>query len=626
MERLSSGLRINSAKDDAAGLGISTGMTSQVRGLNQAVRNANDGISMAQTAEGAMDEVTNILQRMRELSVQAANDTNSSTNRASIQQEIDQLYSEVDRIASVTSFNGINLLDGSSGSTNLQIGANSGEQLGFTIDAVTTKDLNLNAVSGVGDLNGGRVNSGSAIDFTEITVNGVALTTGTGAVNATGVVSAINKGTGSSGVIASGYNIVEGQQGQTGVTSGLTINGNAISDTGSMSELVDTINLEASDVTASLNNDGSLKLANTSGRTITVGGTVTGSGLVAETYGGFVSLSATDGEPVKLDLVASFVTSGAATNSGLANMGFVVSNGSDNVTGFAASGTNITATDAIAINGVEIGKVGVGTSATAADIASAINSVSDQTDVSATASTKVEYSITISNADAALAGSGIAINNVLITASGTQVTLDSIVTVINNKGIPGLTASVNADTGKLVLETAGANIKVSDSVGNTFDALAANASTETFGSVTLTGKNGKDVIVTSNAASEANRDAALAKMGFTDVGGNSSATAIGLSVGTTANASNSIDRIDAALEKVSSARGGLGAIQNRLGSTISNLENVSQNLSAANSRIKDADFAAETSKMSKAQILQQAGTAMLSQANASSQSVLSLLG
>ncbi len=628
MGRLSSGLRINSAKDDAAGLGISTGMSSQVRGLNQAVRNANDGISMAQTAEGAMDEMTNILQRMRELSVQAANDTNSSTNRASIQQEVDQLYSELDRIAGVTSFNGINLLDGSAGSTSLQIGANSGEQLGFTIDAVTTKDLNLNAVSGVGDLNGGRTDSGLSVNFSEITVNGVALTTAGAAVVTTAAVDAINKATGSSGVIASAYNIVEGQQGQTGVTSGLTINGSAISNTASMSDLVDKINLEASDVTASLNNDGSLKLSNTSGRKITVAGTVTNSGLVAETYGGFISLTAADGKAIELGLVASAATAGAVTNSELAGLGFVASTGSDSVTGFAATGTNITATDAIAINGVEIGKVGVGSTATAADISSAINSVTDKTDVTATASTKVEYSITLTNFDAGAAASGITINNVVITTSGagTVLALDDVVTLINNKGIPGLTASVNAETGKLVLETAGANIKVNDTVGNVFDALAAASSTETFGAVTLTGKNGKDVIVTSNAAAETARDAALAKMGFIDVGGNSSATAIGLSVGTTANASNSIDRIDSALEKVSSARGGLGAIQNRLSSTISNLENVSQNLSAANSRIKDADFAAETSKMSKAQILQQAGTAMLSQANASSQSVLSLLG
>ncbi len=143
MERLSSGLRINSAKDDAAGLAISTGMQSQITGINQAVRNANDGISMSQTAEGSMDEMTNILQRMRELSVQAANDTNSSSNRASIQEEVDQLMKRLDRISQATQFNGTNLLDGQWRQTTLQIGANSGESLTFTIESVTTLDLRI---------------------------------------------------------------------------------------------------------------------------------------------------------------------------------------------------------------------------------------------------------------------------------------------------------------------------------------------------------------------------------------------------------------------------------------------------------------------------------------------------
>ena len=124
MQRLSSGLRINSAKDDAAGLAISDRMTSQIRGLNQASRNANDGISLAQTAEGALQESTNILQRMRELAVQSANDTNTSSDRASLQAEVSQLQSELDRIAETTTFNGKNLLDGSLGGAKFQVGAN----------------------------------------------------------------------------------------------------------------------------------------------------------------------------------------------------------------------------------------------------------------------------------------------------------------------------------------------------------------------------------------------------------------------------------------------------------------------------------------------------------------------
>ena len=140
-ERLSSGLRINGARDDAAGLSITTRFTAQIRGLNQAVRNSNDGISLAQTAEGALNETTNILQRMRELSVQAANDTNNASDRASLQAEVDQLKSELNRIAETTNFNGNKILSGDFLAQDLQVGANVGETLSISIDAAGTKDL-----------------------------------------------------------------------------------------------------------------------------------------------------------------------------------------------------------------------------------------------------------------------------------------------------------------------------------------------------------------------------------------------------------------------------------------------------------------------------------------------------
>ncbi len=140
-ERLSSGLRINGAKDDAAGLSITTRFSAQIRGLNQAVRNSNDGISLAQTAEGALNETTNILQRIRELAVQSSNDTNNDSDRASLQAEVSQLQSELDRIAETTNFNGNKVLDGSFLAKNIQVGANVGETLSVSIDAAATKDL-----------------------------------------------------------------------------------------------------------------------------------------------------------------------------------------------------------------------------------------------------------------------------------------------------------------------------------------------------------------------------------------------------------------------------------------------------------------------------------------------------
>jgi flagellin len=151
MQRLSSGLRINSAKDDAAGLAISDRMTAQIRGLNQAARNANDGISLAQTAEGALQETTNILQRMRELAVQSANDTNTSSDRTSLQAEVSSLISEIDRIAETTSFNGKVLLDssqtGALGSAIFHVGANADQTITVEVDDATASALGVNATT-----------------------------------------------------------------------------------------------------------------------------------------------------------------------------------------------------------------------------------------------------------------------------------------------------------------------------------------------------------------------------------------------------------------------------------------------------------------------------------------------
>jgi flagellin len=640
MERLSSGLRINSAKDDAAGLAIATGMQSQITGINQAVRNANDGISMAQTAEGAMDEMTNILQRMRELSVQSANDTNSSSNRASIQKEVDQLYEELDRIANVTQFNGANILDGSGGSTTLQIGANSGETLSFSIDAVTTKDLNLNAVSGLGDLNGGRVSGNfgtttvEAVDPAtglpttsetksadgEVAINGIDIDAPASG-SADDIADAINDKQGLTGVSASAYNVVEGTPGISGTTDGsvtIDVGGTgpvAIEATADAQELVDTINRDVGGVTASLNSDGGLVLSNDTGKSIAITGGAQ-IGLSDDTYQGYVSLDSADGTPVEVGMGSA----ATASADKVQDMGFNISSGSDEISGGSVDGSPISANDGIEINGVELGDV-AGTSA--ADKAFAINEISHQTGVSAAAHTKVEYSVNVGNM-ASEGASGFSINGAAIDMTGVK-TVDEVVANINSSGIQGVVASTDEDTGQLVLSSqSGSDITV-DTAGSAVFDVDTSAGATTTGEITLTGEDGRDVTITSTATSQAAQEAAFDKLGLTDMGGNSGAVGKGLSVNTAANASNSIDRIDDALDKISDSRANLGAIQNRLGSTISNLENVSQNLSAAKSRIYDADFAAETSKMSKAQILQQAGTSMLSQANASTQNVMSLL-
>ncbi|WP_370231084.1 flagellin [Marinobacter nauticus] len=198
LERLSSGLRINSAKDDAAGLAISERFTSQVRGLNQAIRNANDGISFAQVAEGALEETTNALQRIRELAVQSANDTNSPSDRKALNQEVSALISEINRIASTTQFNGRNILDGSFADFSFQVGANANQTIG--VDGVDARGSRL----GASVSSGTTFNQANIASFTgagSLTINGVEVDLST-ATTGQDVISQINLVSPDSGVTA----------------------------------------------------------------------------------------------------------------------------------------------------------------------------------------------------------------------------------------------------------------------------------------------------------------------------------------------------------------------------------------------------------------------------------------
>jgi flagellin len=353
LERLSTGLRINSARDDAAGLAISERFTTQIRGLNQAVRNASDGISLSQTAESALGELTNNLQRIRELAVQSANATNSASDRAALNDEVIERLAEVDRIAKQTSFNGVKVLDGSFGTATFQVGANVGE----TISVSLTTDVTAAAIGTV------NTNTGAAFDMADTTA--------------------------------------------------------------------------ANFVTLDF-----------------------GDGVTADLYG-------------TVDIAA-----GASVQE-------------------------------------------------AAD-------------------------------------------------------------AINNANIDGIAAFVNAADQLQVLSDIG-DVEFTETVAG--------------GTNTV----GLDGVVTADEA-----------VGATT-------TLSGVGVDTVANANFAIARVDSALTAVNGLRGNLGAIQNRFESTIVNLQTVSENLAASRGRIQDADFAAETAALTKAQILQQAGVAVLSQANAQPQLALSLL-
>ena len=355
IQRLSSGLRINSAKDDAAGLAISERFTSQIRGLNQAQRNANDGISLAQTAESALGQVTNNLQRVRELAVQSANATNSTTDRAALQAEATQLLAEIDRVANQTSFNGVKLLDGSFSSALFQIGANAGD----TITVSSLVDANVAALGSV--------------------------TSASGQSSAVTTISAL-------GAVGAGQ---------------------------------------------------------------------------------------------------------------------------------------------LLINGTDVG-AGIGAAGTA------------------------------------------------------QQRVGQVVDAINNSAsTTGVNAAYDTATNRIVL-TSAATIAVTGTDDGTRTGFNVGAGDGDGTAATTTG-------LTS------------------------------LSINSYAGASLAIQQMDSALSQVNSARASLGAIQNRFESVVSSLSAASENMSAARSRIQDADFASETANLTRAQILQQAGTAMLAQANSAPQNVLSLL-
>ena len=338
-ERLSSGLRINGARDDAAGLSITTRFSAQIRGLNQAVRNSNDGISLAQTAEGALNETTNILQRMRELSVQAANDTNNDSDRASLQAEVAQLKEELDRIAETTNFNGNKILSGDFLARDLQVGANVGETLQVSIDAAGTKDLarqvrtsTTTSVSAAtldaGDLTI-RYNDGNgSAQVRGTNVGDDELSTTLNASSAIAKAEAINSLTATTGVRAivgetevAGSTISGGDLDSSNFIeiNGEKITGFTVQANDADGSLVDAINAVADEtgVVASLDADSQLILTAADGRNIevTVTGTATLTGLASTVGFGTIDLQSND--TFELDGAAGATKIGAAHGSGV---------------------------------------------------------------------------------------------------------------------------------------------------------------------------------------------------------------------------------------------------------------------------------------------------------------------
>ncbi len=564
MQRLSSGLRINSAKDDAAGLAISDRMTSQIRGINQAVRNSNDGISLAQTAEGALQESTNILQRMRELAVQSANDTNSDSDRASLQSEVTQLQSELGRIAETTEFNGKNLLDGSMTDATFQVGANAGanQTISFSIDSAKTNALsqvgtNISAPNGTPEV--GTTVSGDALAAGDLLINGEEI-----AASASG--SAVD-------VAAAINSAVDGDDIATAVNS-------------------QTLAFE------------DVALAVTAGdqetNTVTFGAmaqseTTVVNGVTATTAAG---VSATDAE-----VAAAFVdyidngTASAAVTGG--NLTFTGTNDASFTVGAAAT-ADVVYTSAETSGDVTNVAVG-GTAADAAAVAET-QAGSDDT-VTGT------YTATVDGTDFAIATGD--------TADGANVTASDVAAAIDADG--DYTASVDDDGNVVVANATGAEMTVAETnAGNTGEGFTdADIAAALQGQVSLDS--------TSDITIEEVTTGAMADAGLS-AAGNATTTIDQVDISDRDGATTAISSVDAALAQIDTIRGDLGAVQNRFESTIANLSNVSENLSAARSRILDADIAQETSAMTKNNILQQAGVSILAQANQGPQLALSLLG
>lgn len=550
MNRLSSGLKINSAKDDAAGMQIANRLNNQVKGLNVAIANANNGVSIAQTAEGAMQESTNTLQRLRELALQAANGDKSDADRVSLQQEFTAKVGELNRIASTTTFGGRNLLDGSFQNVAFQIGANANETISFGMTDISSTALkgnyseatvNSTALSGLAATTTGSVLTdkatatgtaavGATVDTDTIKINGTTISFGNVAATDLGVaaVAAINKETATTGVTASAD--------ATGV---LTLTS------------AKAIKLEAGDVA----------------------GAVVGPPAVAAKTDGLVNLklaaNANIAPTSNLTADGSITVNGAAVTWAKGDAMSTVLTKLTTAAGGAAAGASATFTD---------GRLKL-TSGNGADIKLANTNSGSLSQLGLSAGT-TQAKLT--------EDTSISVNGVEVKFKKGD-TSDAVVASINSAST-GVQASKNAD-GTLSL-FADKDITIKDG--------SAGTGLKALGLTTVANAGTKTAVTMETSVSN-------------------------LNILSAASSQQAIQALDDAMQQIDSQRSQLGAVQNRFASTVANLQSISQNSSAAKGRVEDADFASEAAELTKQQTLQQASTAILSQANQLPSSVLKLL-
>ena len=678
MERLSTGLRINSAKDDAAGLAISSRMTSQLRGYAVALRNANDGLSMAQTAEGALGQITNMLQRMRELAVQASNGAMSGDDRNNLQWEVDQLKAEINNIALKTNHNNIKLLDGSATAVRLQTGTNASDSLTVGFQSVQTKDIGQGALPALsstavtstalasGDLliNGVEVGASLAVDDSKSSASADA--------SAIAKAAAINRVSEFSGVIATVQETVSYGQAMTlqaaGTSGTVSINGVTTSTIYTTKDTEDSRNAVITAINAISTQTGvvainthddaqGVVLVAKDGRNIIVGAlsntlTAASTGITASTTTvGDFTLTSKDGSAIAI---------GSKIGGTIANAGLSVGTFNQNIAQIsskqravaAAATPAATATSSttpgllngntLIINDVQIDAAIAGDdnasdttaesstkASSAIAIAAAINKKTAITGVKAKAEPNVLYGGGFS------ASNGVGsfrINGETFTLGGGTSNREQLVAIINAKaGVTGVVASLYSDG--LKLEAAdgrnislGVNNGTAANIGLNGVTVGTDTSNSTvvthFARVTMS--SDKAFSVKSGSESNANFDALGFRRG-TFGGSNSGVKVAELDISSQSGANVAITALDAAIDGVISIQARAGAVQNRLEAVVSNLTESTQNLSASRSRILDADYATETTNLARAQIISQAATAMLAQANQSAQTVLALL-
>lgn len=799
MTRLSTGSKINSASDDAAGLAIAQRMTSQVNGLNMAIKNANDGISLTQSVEGALVEVADMLQRLRELAVQSANDTNTGTDRSAIQEEVNLLIAEITRVSANTRFNNQVVLDGSYTSKQMQVGTEGGETINISLDSTSANALGAHEI--VGDVIAASAGAGNGVktnltdDADDIIINGnsvsrtIAVSAGDSAKNTAANINAVS---GETGVTATAktYAVLHNEYHQD-QTYSLKINGTTTGDfvmsRTSVSDAVDKINAVSGStgVTASATSDNKVRLYSSDGadmlveneksltnlrlKTMKHDGTstetalavnavkndassladntdfyirnastgvttsfttvtthnqheystlinnalgategtaairVTSSDATALTTGNYYLKQESTGDVFKI-LVSG--TDAAAWQTGLGNATFFGGDhdgtaknlttyqditasltggkvqlvgdrmfGDFNVFSDATLATNIAnqthANHKVGVEGTGIdvrsadgttnadvdfiattGDNGAGTTDVTLGGSAAVAAIgTEDTEANGGATLIVAQQITITsagddsgttvtvegtNADGSVisetltAGNAAAVTTLNRFKTVTAVTMGAGSAGTVSVGVEGTSVDYNykgaRGFGDFDISTAatGGTVQTSSTVTGDIDnqdlALAAaggNDAATIQGTISL--KSSKVFSVTQSGTEASAND------NYFTTSASTLNTVSNVDLRSQAGASAALAVLDGAIEKISSLRSDLGAIENRLDHTVSNLMNISEQTESARSRIQDADFSAESAKLAKAQVLKQAGVGMLAQANATSQLVLQLL-